>query len=89
MKEEDLVPTTNDEKEAERVIKNIKSLLGDSGFAQLVEKAHKLKRDYAQLKSSFYSIFSELKNKIAEMQAERYFIKKKEKNKNWINCAIN
>ncbi|AHH06056.1 Hypothetical protein BOM_1513, partial (plasmid) [Borrelia miyamotoi FR64b] len=64
IKEEDLVPSTNEEKEAQKEIEKVRSVLGVSGFAQLVEDARKLKSEYEQLESSFYGTLSELQNKI-------------------------
>ncbi|MBW6184571.1 P12 family lipoprotein [Pseudomonas aeruginosa] len=64
IKEEDLVPSTKEEKEAQKEIEKVRSVLGVSGFAQLVEDARKLKSEYEQLESSFYGTLSELQNKI-------------------------
>ncbi|WP_346313291.1 P12 family lipoprotein [Borrelia miyamotoi] len=64
IKEEDLVPSTNEEKATQEEIEKVRSVLGGSGFAQLVEDALKLKSEYEQLESSFYSTLSELQNRI-------------------------
>ncbi|AOW96219.1 P12 family lipoprotein [Borrelia miyamotoi] len=64
IEEKDLIPSTNEEKEAQAEIDNVKSALGDSGFAQLIEKAHKLKDECEQLESSFYDTLLDLNNKI-------------------------
>ncbi|WP_143705839.1 P12 family lipoprotein [Borrelia duttonii] len=64
IKEEDLMPDTDDEKGAQKEIDDVKSALGNSNFDQLIEEASKLKDEYAQLESSFYDIFLKLQSKI-------------------------
>ncbi|QFP42478.1 P12 family lipoprotein (plasmid) [Borrelia miyamotoi] len=64
IKEEDLVPNTKEEKEAQEEIEKLKSVLDGSEFAILVGDERKLKSEYEQLESSFYGTFSELQNKI-------------------------
>ncbi|BDU63521.1 hypothetical protein BOFE_10610 (plasmid) [Candidatus Borrelia fainii] len=70
--EEDLVPFTKEEKDAQEKIEKVKSLLGSSGFAKLIEDARKLKSEFEQLESNFYSTFSDLKNKINSYSRGRY-----------------
>ncbi|WP_040353528.1 P12 family lipoprotein (plasmid) [Borreliella spielmanii] len=68
IKEEDLVPITHEEKEAEKAISNVKSTIVGFEFSkQLVDDEHKLKNEYSQLESSFYTVYHailELKNKV-------------------------
>ncbi|WAZ71429.1 P12 family lipoprotein (plasmid) [Borrelia miyamotoi] len=64
IREEDLVLSTKEEKEAQEEIEKVKSVLGGSEFAQLVEEERKFKSEYKQLESSFYGTLSELQNKI-------------------------
>ncbi|WNY60629.1 P12 family lipoprotein (plasmid) [Borreliella bissettiae] len=67
IKEEDLSPSTDEEKEAEKVISAVKSALVDFKFAKSVDDEHKLKNGYEQLESSFYTVYYsilELKNKL-------------------------
>ncbi|AHH04480.1 Hypothetical protein BHY_1530 (plasmid) [Borrelia nietonii YOR] len=64
IKEEDLAPSTEYEKDAQAEIENVKSALKDSKFDQFIEDAFKLKSEYEQLESSFYGTLSELQNKI-------------------------
>ncbi|UPA11498.1 P12 family lipoprotein (plasmid) [Borrelia parkeri] len=64
IKEGDLIPSTESEKEVDNAVKNIERVIEDSGFSQLIEDALKLKSEYERLESSFYGILSELKNKI-------------------------
>ncbi|AFI31711.1 P12 family lipoprotein [Borrelia crocidurae] len=64
IKEEDLIPDTDDEKGAQKGIDEVKSALGNSNFEQLIEEARKLKDEYAQLESSFYDTLSKLQSKI-------------------------
>ncbi|WP_418906320.1 P12 family lipoprotein (plasmid) [Borreliella tanukii] len=60
-----MVLNTNEEKEAEKAISDVKSVLaGFEFFAKLVLDAGKLKSEYEQLESSFYDTLSELQNKI-------------------------
>ncbi|MBB6043496.1 P12 family lipoprotein (plasmid) [Borreliella yangtzensis] len=63
-KEGDLVLITNEEKEADKAISNVKRVLGGVEFAKLVLDACKLQNEYEQLESSFYDTLSELKDKI-------------------------
>lgn len=48
IEEKDLIPSTNEEIEAQEEIDNVKSVLGYSGFAQLIEKERKLKNECEQ-----------------------------------------
>ncbi|BDU63435.1 lipoprotein (plasmid) [Candidatus Borrelia fainii] len=73
IKEEDLLPITKVEQEAYKAIKDIESLLKDSGFDKLIEDARKLKSEFEQLESNFYSTLSDLKNKINSYSRGRYF----------------
>lgn len=64
IKEEDLIPMTDDEKEADKTINNIKSAIVGFEFAKLVDDGHELKNEYEQLESSFYNAIEEVKNKV-------------------------
>ncbi|WKD00296.1 P12 family lipoprotein [Borreliella bissettiae] len=69
IKEEDLSPSTDEEKEAEKVISDVKSALVDLKFSKLINDEHKLKNEYEQLESSFHTVYYailELKNKLWE-----------------------
>lgn len=48
IKEEDLVPITDEKKKVDKAI-----IDGNFEFAKLVDNEHKLKNDYEQLESSF------------------------------------
>ncbi|AHH07470.1 Hypothetical protein BCD_1404 (plasmid) [Borrelia crocidurae DOU] len=78
IKEEDLIPNTEDEKRAQTEIEKIKSVLENSNFDQLIEEARKLKDEYAQLESSFHDIFSKLQSKIGRYPFLKNKIKKQE-----------
>ncbi|WP_155806529.1 P12 family lipoprotein [Borrelia duttonii] len=78
IKEEDLIPSTEDEKGAQAEIEKIKSVLENSNFDQLIEEARKLKDEYAQLESSFHDIFSKLQSKIGRYPFLKNKIKKQE-----------
>ncbi|QBK64069.1 P12 family lipoprotein, partial (plasmid) [Borrelia miyamotoi] len=65
IKEEDLVPSTNEEKEAQKEIEKAERVFKDSEFVKLTEEQLRgLKSEYEQLESSFYSTLSEFRNKI-------------------------
>ncbi|ANF34581.1 hypothetical protein A7978_05635 (plasmid) [Borrelia turicatae] len=62
--EKDLVPSTDEEKKAQAEIDNVKRVLKDSKFDQLIEEARKLNNECDRLEFSFYDILSKLNNKI-------------------------
>ncbi|WP_156768712.1 P12 family lipoprotein (plasmid) [Borrelia recurrentis] len=64
IKEEDLIPSTEDEKRAQAEIEKVKSVFKDFNFDQLIEEARKLKDEYVQLESSFYDTLLKLQSKI-------------------------
>ncbi|WP_215538856.1 P12 family lipoprotein [Borreliella bavariensis] len=76
IKEEDLVPITDEEKKAEKAI-----IDGSCKFAKLVDDEHKLKNEYEQLESSFYNAIVEVKNKV-EMSYLRQNKMKRQKHNN-------
>ncbi|WP_215539780.1 P12 family lipoprotein [Borreliella bavariensis] len=55
IKEEELVPSTDEEKKAEKAI-----IDGSLEFAKLIDNENKLKNEYAQLESSFNEVYSEI-----------------------------
>ncbi|WAZ72260.1 P12 family lipoprotein (plasmid) [Borrelia miyamotoi] len=64
IKKEELVPSTDEEKAAQKEIDQIKNLLGNSEFGKLTEEQlNDLRIEYEKLNSSFYDIFSELQNR--------------------------
>ncbi|ABF82182.1 P12 family lipoprotein [Borrelia hermsii] len=72
IKEEDLIPNTKEEKEAEAEIEKVKSVLEKSGFQQLIENAHELKDRYERVRADFYDIMEKI-------QSERTSLSKKHK----------
>ncbi|WP_434757409.1 P12 family lipoprotein (plasmid) [Borrelia puertoricensis] len=65
IKEEDLIPSTDEEIKAQREIEKAESVFQVSEFATLTaEQVRDLRNEYEQLKTSFYDIFSELNTKI-------------------------
>ncbi|WKC87627.1 P12 family lipoprotein [Borreliella japonica] len=64
IKEEYLVPSTDEEKEAEKAINNVKNMFIGNEFSKLVDDGYKLKNEYDQLESSFYDVYIALKNKV-------------------------
>ncbi|AHH14400.1 Hypothetical protein BHW_0015700 (plasmid) [Borrelia hermsii MTW] len=69
IKEEDLAPSTEYEKDAQAEIENVKRALEDSKFDQLIENSRKLQVEFKQLESDFYRIFSELQTKLQEQRS--------------------
>lgn len=65
IKEEELVPNTDEEKKAEKAISN-----GSLEFAKLVDDENKLKNESAQLESSFNNIYKEILELADLIQAE-------------------
>uniref|UniRef100_UPI001AEFC6DE P12 family lipoprotein n=1 Tax=Borreliella garinii TaxID=29519 RepID=UPI001AEFC6DE len=53
IKEEDLVPITDEEKKVYKAI-----IDGNFEFAKLVDDEHKFKNDYEQIESSFYTVYN-------------------------------
>ncbi|UPA15830.1 P12 family lipoprotein [Borrelia turicatae] len=63
IKEEDLIPGTKVEQEADKAIKDIESVLKGSGFQQLIENSRELKDEYEQLRVDLYNTLSKLQEK--------------------------
>ncbi|WP_420025766.1 P12 family lipoprotein [Borreliella valaisiana] len=64
IKEEDLVPSTNEEKEVGKIINDTKSFLESSEFAKLGDEEIELENKYKELESSFNSVYNALKKKL-------------------------
>ncbi|MBB6043454.1 P12 family lipoprotein (plasmid) [Borreliella yangtzensis] len=64
IKEEDLVPSTNEEKEVEKIINDTKSFLESSEFTKLGNEEVELENKYKELESSFNSVYNALKKKL-------------------------
>ncbi|WP_421115294.1 P12 family lipoprotein [Borreliella valaisiana] len=62
-KKEDLIPYTNEEKSADKAIKDIESLLGDSGFSELIKNVCELKDEYLLISNDFYDVMDKIQNK--------------------------
>ncbi|MDO7257013.1 P12 family lipoprotein, partial [Borreliella burgdorferi] len=65
IKEEELVPNTDEEKKAEKAISD-----GSLEFAKLVDDENKLKNESAQLESSFNNVYKEILELADLIQAE-------------------
>ncbi|WP_412677510.1 P12 family lipoprotein [Borreliella turdi] len=76
MKEKKLVSSTNEEKKAEKSISNVKNVLKDLEFTELVGDVHKLKNEFKQLKTSFPNIPETMgiKKEIKELIQEAKFV---------------
>ncbi|WP_367773922.1 P12 family lipoprotein [Borreliella burgdorferi] len=64
IKEEDLIPSTNEEKEADEAIKYLEeNILQNSKFSELIREVRVLKDEYALINSDFYDIIEKIHNK--------------------------
>ncbi len=64
IKEEDLIPSTNEEKEADEAIKYLEeNILQTSKFSELIREVRVLKDEYALINSDFYDIIEKIHNK--------------------------
>ncbi|WP_418909391.1 P12 family lipoprotein (plasmid) [Borreliella sinica] len=59
-----IIIKTKEEKEVEKIINDVKSLLRNSEFAKLVDDESKLENKYKELESSFNSVYNALKKKL-------------------------
>ncbi|WP_434239316.1 P12 family lipoprotein (plasmid) [Borreliella burgdorferi] len=63
IKEEDFFPSTEEEKQADKAIKDIENLIGESGFPELIENVCSLKHEYTLIRSDFYDVITKIQNK--------------------------
>lgn len=63
IKQENLIPVTDDEKEADKVIKNTENILKNSGFSKLIKDICMLKDEYISIKNDFDDVISNIKNR--------------------------
>ncbi len=64
IKEEDLIPSTNEEKEADEAIKYLEeNILQNSKFSELIKEVRVLKDEYALINSDFYDVIEKIHNK--------------------------
>ncbi|AHH04194.1 Hypothetical protein BHY_1243 (plasmid) [Borrelia nietonii YOR] len=68
IKEEDLIPNTKEEKEAEAEIEKVKSVLSGSKFDQLIEDVRKLKDKYRQVEGDLYNAINKLRDKVSLLE---------------------
>lgn len=64
LKEKDVVPSAKEEKEAERAIQEVKSLLKKFGFSSLIENAHSIKDKYKKMKTDLYDLNMKTQNEM-------------------------
>ncbi|ASJ27775.1 putative lipoprotein (plasmid) [Borrelia turicatae 91E135] len=62
IKEEDLVPSTECEKEAEKAIKDIENAIGSSGFSSLIENAHNMRGKYGQMRTELQDLYVKIQD---------------------------
>lgn len=63
IKKEDFVPSTKEEKKADKAIKDIENLIRDSGFPELIQNMCSLKHEYTLIRSDFYDVITKIQNK--------------------------
>ncbi|PRR62966.1 P12 family lipoprotein, partial [Borreliella burgdorferi] len=64
IKEEDLIPSTNEEKEADEAIKYLEeNILQNSKFSELIREVRVLKDEYALINADFYDVIEKIHNK--------------------------
>ncbi|WP_151074392.1 P12 family lipoprotein [Borreliella turdi] len=71
IKQEQLFPSTNEEKRADKEIKNIENAIRGSGFPKLIEDMRSLKHEYTSIKSDFYDVIDKINNKITSLTKNR------------------
>ncbi|PRR18389.1 P12 family lipoprotein [Borreliella burgdorferi] len=63
-KKENLIPSTNEEKEADKAIKYLEeNILKNSKFSELIKEVRVLKDEYALINSDFYDVIEKIHNK--------------------------
>ncbi|MBB6213702.1 P12 family lipoprotein (plasmid) [Borreliella californiensis] len=71
IKEEDLIPVTDEEKRAYKIIKNIEeNILESSGFSELIRDVCILKNEYALIRGNFYDVLRDIQNKYISMKED-------------------
>ncbi|WKD00288.1 P12 family lipoprotein [Borreliella bissettiae] len=64
IKRGDLIPSTNEEKEADEAIKHLEeNFLKNSKFSELIREVRVLKDEYALIKADLYDVFEKIHNK--------------------------
>ncbi|WNZ73089.1 P12 family lipoprotein [Borreliella garinii] len=72
IKKEQLLPSTKEEKRADKEIKNIENAIRGSGFPKLIEDMRSLKHEYTSIKSDFYDVIDKINNKITLLMKNRH-----------------
>ncbi|MCD2377811.1 P12 family lipoprotein, partial [Borreliella burgdorferi] len=63
-KKENLIPSTNEEKEADKAIKYLEeNILKNSKFSELIREVRVLKDEYALIKADLYDVIGKINNK--------------------------
>ncbi len=63
-KKENLIPSTNEEKEADEAIKYLEeNILKNSKFSELIREVRVLKDEYALIKADLYDVIGKINNK--------------------------
>ncbi len=72
IKKEQLLPSTKEEKRADKEIKNIENAIRGSGFPKLIEDMRSLKHEYTSIRSDFYDVIDKINNKITSLMKNRH-----------------
>uniref|UniRef100_UPI003B228DFC P12 family lipoprotein n=1 Tax=Borreliella tanukii TaxID=56146 RepID=UPI003B228DFC len=62
IKQEDLIPSTNEEQRADRAIKNIETILDNSKFSDLIKTVDVLKDEYDSIRADFNHVMGNVYN---------------------------
>lgn len=76
IKQEDLIPYTNEEKEADQTIKRVESIITEyGGFSKLAEDINNIKKRYVSIKSDFQDVREKIHNELTTLK-KNYSINK-------------
>lgn len=76
IKKEDLIPYTNEEKEADQTIKRVESIITKyGGFSKLAEDINNIKKRYVSIKSDFQDVREKIHNELTTLK-KNYSINK-------------
>ncbi|WP_215540932.1 P12 family lipoprotein [Borreliella bavariensis] len=76
IKKEDLIPYTNEEKEADQTIKRVESIITKyGGFSKLAEDINNIKKIYVSIKSDFQDVREKIHNELTTLK-KNYSINK-------------
>ncbi len=78
IKKEDLIPYTNEEKEADQTIKRVESIITNyGGFSKLAEDINNIKKRYVSINSDFQDVREKIYNELTTLKKITVLIKLK------------